>query len=598
MKIFLGVIFSTFGVLGPSFAVAAAAEQVEIAASSLYRVYINPFEVKKLGLAMKEAGTKYFPKRIGNADTIGHYGEVSFAIETLAQRYGVVVESMTSAVSLSFEAYLTHDQMQNLRNDSGVVGVEQINRVAASYSAATTLGDSFNGGEVTTWAKSYVNANQTVNVTTPLYLVDGGLENYGQFDINIISQDNIGGDIATIDHAGHVAGIIGAKNNGYGAVGINPGQPIKLFGMNSFAQVPIALDKAVRNAEATDQFAVANVSLNKRPTTTQNSWQYSGWTGRSFRAASNRLFITQSAGNQNSNACDFAYSHPGSGGPTYRVNDGIMVVGGVDRAGSRYTDTYNDFGGSPYEGYAGPLTFPGPQNRVQLEMGSNTGPCVEAWAPAHEITSVVYNFAGSPNYTRVLSGTSFASPIVGALASRYGSISTRPIERENYIRRILVPTGSYAAGLPINVVQYSDPAFYSIPKVLSVVGASSPTNPNNLDVLYDGKFFDPVRFWEANSSNGSILFDLGQMKTIVGIRVTVRTALAPQEFENYPMGYAIGVGNSTSEIIETAYYTEPSQADNAPVYIDIPTVGARYVRLNASNQHSPLAFSEVEIYGY
>ncbi|RYE41960.1 MAG: hypothetical protein EOP24_34650 [Hyphomicrobiales bacterium] len=598
MKLHLGIFFAAVTCMGAAAAAPSTSPQSDRTDTLSYRVYINPFEVKKLGLALREARQNFFPKRIGRAETVDHYGEVAYAVEQLAQRYSITVESITSAVAQSFDASLTLEQVEALKNDFGVSGVQELGNLPSVYSGTSTTNDTFSGNEVTTWAKQYVNANQPVSVANPLFLIDGGLEYYGQYDINIISQTNAGGSSGAMDHAGHVAGLIGARINGSGAVGINPGQPIKLFGMNYLADVINALDQAVRNAENSDQFAVANVSLNNNPADTANRFDHSGNRGRALRAASNRLFITQSAGNFNTDACTFAYSYPSSAGKAYRVNDGIMVVGGVNRAGARYTDTYNDFGGTSQDGSGAPLTFPGPSNRIKLEGGSNSGACVEAWAPAHEITSVVYNFTGGPNHTRVLTGTSFAAPIVAAIASRYGSISTRPIEREAYIRNSLTSTGNYASGLPINVVKYTSPSAHDIPKRLNIATSSSPTNSNNLHVLYDGKFFEPTGIWEANSNNGSIMFDLGAVKTVVGIRITVKTVLAPMEFENYPMGFAIGVGNDPSGIVETAYHTEPSQADNVPVYIDIPTVGARFVRLNASNQHWPLGFSEVEIYGY
>jgi len=76
--------------------------------------------------------------------------------------------------------------------------------------------------------------------------------------------------------------------------------------------------------------------------------------GRVIRRASGRLLVVQAAGNNDGNACQYAFGY--TFGSATKENDGVLVVGGTDRFGKRYPG----FGRSNYD------------------------PCVEVWAPGHE----------------------------------------------------------------------------------------------------------------------------------------------------------------------------------------------------------------------
>jgi subtilisin family serine protease len=140
-------------------------------------------------------------------------------------------------------------------------------------------------------------------------------------------------------------------------------------------------------------------------------------------------FVVQAAGNQQQDACQYAYGDPSP-------NDGIMVIGGVTSTGAAAWDTANG-GFNNNQPYAG------------NEPGSNFGRCVEAWAPSqkiwmpwgpapgNQIDGITYN-----NYGAV-SGTSFAAPHVTAIAAHImmtqGIVSSTALETA--VRNTLYTTG-------------------------------------------------------------------------------------------------------------------------------------------------------------
>lgn len=301
--------------------------------------------------------------------------------------------------------------------------------------------------------------------------------------------------------------------------------------------------------------------------------------GNAIRRASGRLLVTQSAGNFNRNACLSAFNYSSIGGAA-KDNDGVIVVGGTDPFGNRYPATPNPF---PYA----------------TEDRSNFGPCIEAWAPGQYMTTTISN--GS---LVSATGTSFAAPIVAALAGRYGSIATRPVEREKYIKNSLFLNGKYeeasTSNLPIKLARYTSPSSHNIPKRLPIAAVYSKTSAINLNKLIDEKFYDGIN-WNAGSQAGSIVLDLGVIKNIKGIRVMIRSSA-----NGGGLSFTVHGGNSI-DIIAPGVATIPlnpithkdtvDQFDLVPYYI--PLDGrCRYLMLNGNNTSSWLSYSEVEVYGF
>jgi subtilisin family serine protease len=135
--------------------------------------------------------------------------------------------------------------------------------------------------------------------------------------------------------------------------------------------------------------------------------------------------VVQSAGNNNQDACPFAY-RPNASTLSSSTSDGVLVVGALNSSGQR----------------ASPFSAPYPAV-ASTEPGSNDGACVDMWAPGNYIYSTwgsgsggtEHNmlFAGgqpascangtctSPPHTgwAHLSGTSMAAPHVAAAAAYY-----------------------------------------------------------------------------------------------------------------------------------------------------------------------------------
>lgn len=566
----------------------------------LYAIDLNPF-------VLQETTRLYAKSRPSDYRTLdpairaheNSTGMVHYA-DQIAQLPGVKIERVLSTVSSTVYAWMPERTAAQLLKADWVVSVRGVEAARATFSAA---GDIVNGGEVASWALPYTQTNDGVTTSNPFYLIDGVIGNPAQ-ELNVAYEQNPAFTNPS-DHATAIGGLIGGKQNGQFVRGVNPGQPIKAFGLIDLEEATVAnaLNTAVRYAESVGDFAVLNMSFNQSPGLV-NPFQANRSWGRRMRAASNRFFITQSAGNAytegrtplEKDACQlaFGYFEPAAGAQPAKWHakdmDGIVVVGGLQRDGSRFAGAQN-----------GPRWAD--RNGDSYARGSSAGPCVEAWAPAHEITNLMSTWE-----TETVSGTSFAAPIVAAIASRYGNTQTRPIEREAYIKAGLSNTGYSEAGLALRKVQYVAPSSLNLIKRLPIVGATSPTNSDNLASLYDGRFFSDTEYWNARTNWGSVTVNLGQMRKVTGVRITVRTAASETAGAAQPIDFAVSAGRHGAvfggssnpgpvSFDNPQYYTEPDQSDVAPVYIALNGSTAQYLKIEANNPYSWLAYSEIEVYG-
>ena len=202
------------------------------------------------------------------------------------------------------------------------------------------------------------------------------------------------------------------------------------------------------------------------------------------------IFFTQSAGNQNQNACGQIGSNSAAfqttPSPTGTAVDGIMVVGAIRQDGTAVSDLNGNLGPN--------FTLPEPRFSSATEPGSNFGNCVDIWAPGDFIYSTwgsglnsTYStanyFGGQPNtyvpgtapgspsdpnpatlYQGLfgwqwLSGTSMAAPHVAAaaayMADKYNLVT--PIEIEQKIRDNWQYWGALdPQGYPVRIVYLPD----------------------------------------------------------------------------------------------------------------------------------------------
>lgn len=537
---------------------------------------------------------------------------VQLVADEISRMYGVKFDAVSSLAGLTLYVKMNIEQARSILEHKAVSSIEQI-RPESWLDIETNISQSLNSmktsfmdiidnhGETTSWAKRAVNADSGSGSLNNFYLVDGNFLDYSSiaYDVNIIEKFDTNTDAwdagSGRNHSYHIAGLVGARANGRGVVGINPGQPLKTFGISPFrsfheqgnpnaitqgpGSVIYALNLALMHAEDRNEFAVLNLSANFRNddgiSPHLQPLAFNQHLGVRLRIASNRFMITQSAGNMReserwqlrANSCARAYHY--QGGP--RENDGIIVAGGIDQQGAVAIDDAGD-------------------------ESSTYGSCVEAWAPAKDIISFDKN-----GWLAKLTGTSFAAPITAAIASRYGNAQTRPIEREAYIMKNLRATGfTDPSGRAVRKVFYTSPRHQNIPEKINA-RAITATGPNiqNLQYVTDGKFISP-NYWNANSPAGSVIFDLGSRRKVTGIRLTMRSSAPPQtpnpiDFKIFTSDY-VGMGYMADWQLQ-AQHTEPYQADLAPVYVPVNATG-RYFMIDGINHGSWLAYSEIEFYGH
>ena len=486
----------------------------------------------------------------------------------------------------AFTARLNSREVRALSASDQVVSVTRVypDKQIAEFSGWS---DRTDGNEIIPWGKQAVGADDDITVSdTRFFLVDGPYKNTTLTaladEINLISTE---GDQSSSDffddHAPAVISLAAGKRNNSRIRGINPGQPVVHIGIDqpnlSDIRMITEIARIASMAEWMGQFATLNLSFNQLATSQEsNIFKHDGVVGKIVRRASGRLFVTQSAGNSDTNACLSSFGYQG----TAKANDGIMVVGGTDQLGQRYSKTDQ-------------------QCAFTVDKRSSYGPCVEAWAPGQEMTTV-----GEYGNVCNATGTSFAAPIVAAIAARYGDASTRPIEREAYIRNSLVFTGHHEnapdSNLPIMQAKYSPFNRHNIPHRLPVSGVFSKTHTANLDSLIDEQFYGGIH-WNAHGGWGSVVLDLGSQRNITGVRVMIRSSA-----DGGMLNFAVHGGNSLIDLgarraeippNPIAYLNTTDQFDLTPYYIPVGG-NYRYVMIEAANMASWLSYSEVEVYGY
>lgn len=170
-------------------------------------------------------------------------------------------------------------------------------------------------------------------------------------------------------HGTHVAGIIGAKHNGFGSVGIAPGATI------------VAVKVLDRNGSGTQAAILAGINYVANNASYGDVWNYSiGYSQRTinvayetaFRNLASVTFGAMAAGNNNDNVHYYS--------PQRTYTSGAWVVG---------NHTYQDYANS----------------------GSSYGDNVHIWAPGTSIWSTGIN----GNTFALKSGTSMASPYVAGV---------------------------------------------------------------------------------------------------------------------------------------------------------------------------------------
>ena len=304
----------------------------------------------------------------------------------IARSHRAEVTNVYETVVRGFAARVSDDGLAALRRDPRVARVEPDLPVRATA-------DRLPPGVDRIGADNRTEGRLPTTPGVPVAILDTGIDP-DHPDLNVAGGYNCtGGDRRAWEdkngHGTHVAGIVGAENNGRGVVGVAPGTPlwaVKVLddrGYGSFSQVLCGLDWAARRGIEVANLSLAGYRPAESSTVCGSSILHQGVCSATARG----VHIVAAAGNEGSDAREVApamYS---------QVTTVSALVDSDGCAGGR-----------------GPITEDGPDDT--LADFSNYGAAVDVAAPGVGIRST-WKGGGY----KVESGTSMAAPhVAGAIA--------------------------------------------------------------------------------------------------------------------------------------------------------------------------------------
>lgn len=306
----------------------------------------------------------------------------------LAGDYNAVVDSVFSRSFRGFTARMSKSSAMELSLDPRVAFVEEDSEISPSIEAQSAPDWGLDRIDQTALPLNanfvYSNTGSGVNV----YVLDSGINPFHQ---DFGGRAAVATDVLTdgqngIDcrgHGTHVAGTIGSSTYGVAkSANIWGVRVLPCVGTGQLSDLLLGIEWVTANHIAP---AVVNISINAAGTspTLNNSINNSIAAG---------VHYVVSAGNFNGDACGFLPANI----------PGVIVVGASTASDNR-------------AGY------------------SNQGPCIDVWAPGHNITSLDYL---TNNGTRVMGGTSMASPMAAGTVALYlqNHAAASPASVQNIIR--------------------------------------------------------------------------------------------------------------------------------------------------------------------
>lgn len=376
---------------------------------------------------------------------------------------------------------------------------------ASAYAQTSLWSDSVTTTGITSWGTKAMGGSRTApSNAVPIYVIDTGVANHE----NLVNVRRASPNypqassfspampmVGCYTHATGVAGVIGASSS---STMVNASMSRGLYEKAPITSVAVGNDYNTANWCIKDELKVGQNGILNDTDTFKNALAYvkeeikkSGRMGiinisnnkeEVFKSEDFRrymreeiakpsadgtykgAFIVQSAGNQNSPVCNYAY------GPADSA-DGIMVVGAFDEKGQRAVGM-ND----------------------RDSEGSNFGNCVEAWAPGKRIYMPWMGFNttvnGQTTYKTYdyVDGTSFSAPYIAAAASYIATEKgiNSPQELENAIRS---SDYWYKVGTYLDTSTQQQRDMWSID--LSRTATTPPPTPSG----------PPTATWYVNGSN-------------------------------------------------------------------------------------------------
>ncbi len=310
---------------------------------------------------------------------------VGVSAAALARDHRLDVTNVYETVVRGFAARMSDDALAELRRDPLVARVEPDLPVWATTERLPTGVDRI-GADRSGEGKLPTKAG------VPVAILDTGIAPHPELNIaggfNCTSKDRTDWKDKN-GHGTHVAGIIGARNNGRGVVGVAPGTPlyaVKVLdnnGTGRFSHVLCGLEWTARRG-----ITVANLSLAGRPPDGMSDACSSSILHLGVcNATAAGVRIVAAAGNDGLSASRFAPA---------LYSQVITVAALADSDGCA--------------GGHGPSTSAGPDDT--LATFSNYGPAIDVAAPGVAIRSTWKN-----GRYKTLDGTSMAAPhVAGAIA--------------------------------------------------------------------------------------------------------------------------------------------------------------------------------------
>jgi subtilisin family serine protease len=341
-------------------------------------------------------------------DSVDNPSQVASGME---ERQDLDVGFVYSNALEGFSAEIPDEDLAAVRADPRVDYVDLDARVHTAAVQTLPWGiDRIGADESSTLAGNGSGAIDDVNV----YILDTGIyKRHPDLNVVIPDPDNIpnfaGGKYNDCGegHGTHVAGVVAAKDNARGVVGVAPGAPVtsvKVVGCggSGFISDVIAGIEWVTTEEQKPENAgipaVANLSLSAAVEDAPLAAQALDDAVRGSRDSG--VFYAVAAGNKGKIACDYTPA----------------------RAGLAEEDTNGD-GEISYKDSNGIVTTAAVNDRRLETRWSNYGICVDLWAPGAEILST-RNEGGISKWT----GTSMAAPHVAGAAALLLSNSPKDLQ--------------------------------------------------------------------------------------------------------------------------------------------------------------------------